>query len=206
MWKRLSLPHLIIMPRVKTFDEKEILTKAMNLFWKQGYSATSIQDLVSHLGINRASLYDTFGDKEQLFKKSFELYRKTNKEILVQFLERRPNVKEGFSELFENAIQEAVIDKDKKGCFVVNTTTELIPNDDENLLQILESNKKDFELIFYEYLKKGKENGQLKTSQDLKSLASLFFTLYNGIRVVSKVSPNKKNLMDSINVALSLLV
>ncbi|WP_460601774.1 helix-turn-helix domain-containing protein, partial [Flexivirga lutea] len=47
------------MPRVKSFDEKEVLAKAMCLFWKQGYSATSVQDLVSQLGINRASLYDT---------------------------------------------------------------------------------------------------------------------------------------------------
>lgn len=193
------------MPRVKTFDENEVLTKAMNLFWKQGYSATSVQDLVSHIGINRASLYDTFGDKEQLFKKSFELYRKSNKEGLIQFFQDRPDVKTGFSELFENAIQEAVIDKDRKGCFVVNTTTELIPND-ENLLDILESNKQDFETIFYEYLKKGKENGQLKTTQNLKSVASLFYTLYNGIRVVSKVRPDKKKLADSINIALSLLV
>ena len=192
------------MPRVKTFDENEVLTKAMNLFWKRGYAATSVQDLVSCLGINRASLYDTFGDKKQLFKKSFELYRTTNKEGLVQFFKSRPNVKEGFAELFQNAIQEAITDKDRKGCFVVNTTTELIPND-ENLLEILESNKKDIEIIFYEYLKKGKESGQLITTQNLKSVASLFYILYNGIRVVSKVSTDKKKLNDSVNVALALL-
>jgi len=192
------------MPRVKTFDENEVLTKAMNLFWKRGYAATSVQDLVTCLGINRASLYDTFGDKEQLFKKSFELYRTTNKEGLIQFFKSRPYVKEGFSELFQNAIQEAITDKDRKGCFVVNTTTELIPND-ENLLEILESNKKDIEIIFYEYLKKGKESGQLITTQNLKSVASLFYILYNGIRVVSKVSTDKKKLNDSVNVALALL-
>jgi len=192
------------MPRVKTFDKNEVLTKAMNLFWKQGYSATSVQDLVSCLGINRASLYDTFGDKEQLFKKSFELYRRTNKDGLIQFFQSRPSVKEGFAELFQKAIQEAITDKDRKGCFVVNTTTELIPND-KNLLEILESNKKDFETIFYEYLKKGKEDGQLKTTQNLKSVASLFYTLYSGIRVVSKVSTDNKKLIDSVNVALSLL-
>lgn len=192
------------MPRVKLFDEKEVLAKAMNLFWKQGYSATSVQDLVSHLGINRASLYDTFGDKEQLFKKSFELYRKTNLEGLRQFFQNHPNVKEGFSKLFENAIQEAVLDKDRKGCFVVNTTTELIPND-HDLLSVLEGNRQDFEMLFYEYLKQGKDSGQLKTNQDLKSLAALFYTLYNGIRVVSKVNPEKKKLSDTINVALSLL-
>jgi len=192
------------MPRVKLFDENEVLAKAMNLFWKQGYFSTSIQDLVNYLGINRASLYDTFGGKEQLFKKAFELYRNTNIESLTVFFENRPNIKEGFSELFENTIQQAITDKDKKGCFVVNTTTELIPSDDI-LLTILEKNKKTFENLFFEYLKKGKQNGQLKTNKDLKSIASLLFTLYNGLRVVSKIKPNKKELSNSINIALSLL-
>jgi len=193
------------MPRIKLFDENEVLTKAMNLFWKQGYSATSIQDLVSHLGINRASIYDTFGDKNRLFKKSFELYRKQNSERLIQFFENRPDIKVGFFELFDNAIKEAVNDKDNKGCFVVNTSTELTPND-ESLYQVLESNRQDFINIFFEYLKKGKQTGQLETSQDLKSLATLFYTLYNGIRVVSKIRANQKELTDSINIALKLLV
>jgi TetR/AcrR family transcriptional repressor of nem operon len=193
------------MPRVKQFDENEVLTKAMNLFWKQGYSATCVRDLVSHLGINRASLYDTFGDKEQLFKKSFELYRKTSMEGLALFFQSQPNVRDGFSKLFNIAIEEAILDKDRKGCFVVNITTELIPND-ESLLKVLESNKQDIENLFYEYLKKGKEKGQLKDSKDLKSISSLFYTLYSGIKVVSKIETNKKELTNSVNLALSLLV
>ena len=192
------------MPRVKLFDENEVLTKAMNLFWKQGYAATSVQDLVNHLGINRASLYDTFGDKEQLFRKSFELYRKTNIEGLKQFLGRHEDIREGFTKLFDNAIQEAVTDKDRKGCFVVNTTTELVPND-ESITQVLEKNKIDFEDIFLEFLKKGREAGQFNTTKDLRSIAALFYTLYNGLRVVSKVQPDKKKLTDTVKVALSLL-
>jgi len=192
------------MPRVKLFDEQEVLTKAMNLFWKQGYAATSVQDLVSHLGINRASLYDTFGDKEQLFRKSFELYRKANIKGLKQFLGSHEDIREGFAKLFDKAIQEAIEDTDRKGCFVVNTTTELVPND-ESITEVLESNKSDFEYIFLEYLQKGVESGQIKTNLDLKSIAALFYTLYNGLRVVSKVQPDKKSLTQSVNVALSVL-
>jgi TetR/AcrR family transcriptional repressor of nem operon len=192
------------MPRVKLFDENEVLTKAMNLFWKQGYAATSVQDLVSHLGINRASLYDTFGDKEQLFRKSFELYRKTNIEGLKQFLGGHKDIREGFTKLFDNAIQEAITDKDRKGCFVVNTTTELVPND-ESIAEVLQSNKHEFENIFLEYLKKGEDAGQIKTDQNLESIAALFYTLYNGLRVVSKVQPDKKSLSQSVKVALSVL-
>lgn len=192
------------MPRVKLFDENAVLSKAMHLFWKQGYAATSVQDLVTHLGINRASLYDTFGDKEKLFKKAFEHYRKTNIDGLNQFFKNQPDVKSGFKKLFDIAIDEAICDTENRGCFVVNTTTELVPGDDV-LLDILERNKQDIQAIFYNYLQKGKDSGQLKTVQDLKSLASLFYTLYAGLRVISKVRPDKKELSESIKLALSLL-
>tara|TARA_E500000318_G_C3555754_1_gene211010 strand:+ start:827 stop:1525 length:699 start_codon:yes stop_codon:yes gene_type:complete len=205
LWKRIFyVSTFFVMPRVKLFDEDEVLTKAMNLFWKQGYSATSIQDLVVHLGINRASLYDTFGDKEKLFKKSFELYRKKSIDKIRQLFQNQPNVKEGFSELFNNALSEALLDKDRKGCFAVNNTTELIPNKD-SCLEVLSSNRRDFEKLFYEYLKKGQSKGQLKECKDLRSLASFLYIIYNGLLVVSKIHTNKKELADSVNLALSLL-
>lgn len=192
------------MPRVKLFDEKEVLTKAMYLFWRQGYCDTSVQDLVNHLGINRASIYDTFGDKKQLFKKSFALYRALNLEGIIQFFENEPNIKNGFSKLFAIAIEEAISDKDNKGCFVVNTITELIPND-KSLLKTLENNKEKFENIFYNYLLEGQKSGQLDTNKDLRALTTLMYTLYNGIRVVSKIKPDKAALSNSITIALSLL-
>ena len=192
------------MPRVKLFDQQEVLTKAMNLFWKQGYSATSVQDLVSHLGINRASLYDTFGDKEKLFLKAFQNYRKTNTEGIIQFLESQDNVKEGFRQLFEMAIEDSVNDQEKKGCFVVNTTTELIPCD-KKIFEIIQENRKTFEAIFLNYLKSGEVKGQFKKGKDLPAIATLLFTLYNGLKVVSKVNSNKKELSNSINQVLSLL-
>lgn len=193
-----------IMPRIKLFDENEVLTKAMNLFWKQGYSATSVQDLVSHIGINRASLYDTFGDKEKLFKKAFELYRKQSIDKVCELFKNEPNVKEGFSRLFSEAINEALNDKDRKGCFAVNNTTELVPNN-ESCLDILSNNRQNFESLFYEYLLRGQKKGQLTECKNLKALASFLFVIYNGILVVSKIQPNKKELTDSVNLALSLL-
>ena len=193
-----------IMPRVKLFDEEEVLTKAMNLFWKQGYSATSIQDLVVHLGINRASLYDTFGDKEKLFKKSFERYRQEGLTKVSELFQNHPNVKEGFAQLFNNAVKDALLDKDKKGCFAVNNVTELVPND-ESFLEVLSNNRRDFENLFYKYLKKGQQEHQLNEGMDLKSLASFLFVVYNGILVVSKIQTSKKELTDSVNLALSLL-
>lgn len=198
------LPLFIIMPRVKQFNETDVLNKAMDLFWKQGYAATSISDLVSHLGINRASIYDTFGDKEQLFLKAFNHYRSTNQDAIESFLKSQQNIKEGFTSLFKMAIEEAIKDKDRKGCFVVNTTTELIPND-EKVTQLLEKNKEDFQAIFYRYLVLGQKKGQISQETDCKTTATLLFILYNGIRVVSKVERDRKVLLESISIVIKQL-
>ncbi len=106
--------------------------------------------------------------------------------------------------MFDIAIQEAIFDQEAKGCFVVNTTTELIPNN-ESLIQVIADNKRDFENLFYEYLKKGKDKEQLKTNQDLWSLAALLFVLCNGIKVVSKINLEKQKLKSSIDLALTLV-
>ena len=192
------------MPRVKLFDEQEVLSKAMNLFWKQGYSATSVQDLVSHLGINRASLYDTYGDKDQLFKRAFELYREKSKTSLNKLLQSYPIIKEGFKALFSNTIEEAVSDSDCKGCFVVNTTTEMLPGDSE-LLQVIERNKQDVEELFHGYIRQGLDQGQFETDMSPEDLASYFYTVFSGLRVVSKINPDKAMLHKSVNVSLSVL-
>lgn len=192
------------MPRVKKFDEQDILERAMQLFWEKGFSATSIQDLVTRLGVNRASLYDTYGGKDELFKKSFKFYRKNNTESLREFLSNQPDVKEGLKLLFDKAIDESINDPARKGCFVVNATTELVPGDKE-MHAILLENKKTFEQIFYDYLKKGEAENQFKSGKDLKAIASLIFTLYNGFKVVSKVEPQKEEMSNTISLALSLL-
>jgi len=192
------------MPKVKLFDENEVLDKAMKLFWKKGYHATSVQDLVSHLEINRASLYDTYGNKEQLFNKSLALYRKSTIDGITQIFESHSNVMDGFKELFDLSIKEVIKDKEFKGCFFVNTTTELIPND-EKVHKVFKRVKRDFEDLFYKYLKKGKDSGELRTDHDLKSLASMLFMLYNGMKVVSKINPKKEELKNSVELAMTLI-
>ena len=62
------------MPRAKCFDRNDALEKAMKAFWSRGYEATSMQDLVDCMGINRGSLYNTFGGKHELFLEALDHY------------------------------------------------------------------------------------------------------------------------------------
>ncbi|KQC30337.1 TetR/AcrR family transcriptional regulator [Flagellimonas eckloniae] len=192
------------MPRIKQFDEKEILNKAMELFWEKGFHATSIQSLVSHLGINRASLYDTFGGKDELFNRAFEEYRNTAGKQLKSIFDKESTVREGIKKLFDVAIEEAITDEARKGCFVVNTTTELIPGD-EALRKVIQDNNINVQRLFINYIQKGIDKGEFKASKDAKSIGLMLFTLYSGLRVVAKVdaAPNKLRLM--VNAGLSVL-
>ena len=176
----------------------------MELFWKKGYAATSVQDLVQALGINRASLYTTFGDKEQLFQKAFDLYRATNIAGLKRFFSHEPNVKQGFQKLFAMALANGASDADRKGCFVVNTTTELMPHD-TTMRGILKKNQELFTGLFKDYLEMGEEKGQFARGKDLQALASLLFLIYNGIKVVTMTDPDTQQLLRSVKEVLSLL-
>ncbi len=192
------------MPRIKSFDENVVLEKAMNLFWKKGFYATSMQDLVTHLEINRASIYDTYGDKMQLFLRAFTHYRKTSLSSLRTFLYSQHSVKEGFKNLFLNIADEAESDKDHKGCLVVNTATELAAHD-EVIKSIIQNNQKTFVNLFKDHLKTGVENGEISPEKDLESLALFLFTLNNGIKVLNRTYDSKNNLKKMVENALTIL-
>ena len=193
------------MPRSKTFDKEVVLNKAMELFWEKGFHATSIQDLVTHLGINRASLYDTFGDKEALFKASIEAYIERNQNNLKNFLSQYDNVVDGMRSLFHTGIDVALADKDcVKGCFVVNITTELLPGKGE-MEDLLQANMKSFIKVISQAIKTGQSQGQINQDINPKDFAKLLFSFNNGLHVVAKLTPSKRELKDQIDAILVLL-
>jgi TetR/AcrR family transcriptional regulator, transcriptional repressor for nem operon len=192
------------MPKDKLFDRGEVLHKAMELFWTYGFHATSIEKMVNYLGVNRASLYDTYGSKRKLFDESLDLYCSLNKNGTQAFLEGQTKVKAGFRKLLEMSILDTIKDTDKKGCFVVNTTTEFIPGDDD-MKKILAKNRSSYEKIFYDFLLMGQSSGEISKKKDLKAIASLIYTIFSGIKVVAKTDPNRKKLLASVDLALCSL-
>ena len=140
------------MPRVKLFDEEEVLEKAMLLFWKKGYHATSIQDLAKFLKINRASLYDTYGGKKKLFDRAFNLYRTSGKERQIELLNTQISIKDTLRNIFQDTINYDFSDCDHKGCFIANTTTEMLPEDHE-LQKIITQDRITMELFLHDPIK-----------------------------------------------------
>src|SRR6185295_12348945 len=113
------------MARQKEFDREEVLHKAMEVFWSRGYEAASIQGLIEHMGINRQSLYDTFGDKHSLYLLALDRYCDAECRRVSQLLERPGSVKKTLRQLFEDVIERALCDGQRRGCFMGNAMSEL---------------------------------------------------------------------------------
>ncbi|MRX68252.1 TetR family transcriptional regulator [Flavobacterium resistens] len=185
------------MARTKEFNEDQALDKAIEIFWHKGYNGTSAQDLVTHLGLSRSSLYDTFGDKQKLFVKSLQRYQQQNEESLKLLFENAENIKTALTEIFKQAVVESLQDRITKGCFMVNSAVELAMHDPE-IGKIVHDNQKAVEEVFYQAIKKGQEYGQISDKQEARSLARFIFNNYSGIRVLARAGERDKQVYDDI--------
>jgi len=192
------------MARTKAFDEQEVLKKAMTLFWKQGFHATSMQDLVEHIGINRASIYDTYGDKETLYRKSVLLYQKMNHDRIRKFLYQNKEVREGIRKLFDESIDQNLNDPDRKGCFMVNTTTEMSGINNE-FSDLALQNQQAMEQIFTDYLAMGMASNQLPASLNVNAAAGYLYAVNSGLMVLARVHNSREKLISVTETALQIL-
>ena len=119
------------MPWEKQFDVDQALAKAMQAFWARGYEATSMQDLVTCMGLNRGSLYATFGDKRSLFIQALRHYRTVHLHDWVAALSRAHGPRDTIIAAFDQAIATVVEGGSRDGCLLVNTALELSPHDEE---------------------------------------------------------------------------
>ncbi|MDB5134354.1 MAG: comR 2 [Mucilaginibacter sp.] len=192
------------MARTKDFDESEVLTKAMHLFWHKGYNGTSMQDLVDGLGISRSSLYDTYGDKHTLFIKSLESYKESASNKMCTIVSGPASAKDAIKQLLQLTTIELIDDNQHKGCFMTNAAIEVAPHDTE-VSNMICQNDQQIENAFYGAIKKGQASGEITSKQDARALARFIFNNVKGIRVSAKSTTDKNIFDDIINLTMSVL-
>jgi TetR/AcrR family transcriptional regulator, transcriptional repressor for nem operon len=192
------------MARPKAFDRTEMLDKAMELFWYRGYEATSIHDLLEHLGINRQSLYDTFGDKHTLFLEALNRYKELGQTPMVEILEGPGSGKEAIARVFRQTVQSYAQDRPRCGCFVVNSTIELAPHNPEVAQCVVASFERTQQALSCA-LTRAKAQGELYTQHDLEGLARFLTTMLQGLHVAAKAGTDLVQLHEVARIALSIL-
>jgi TetR/AcrR family transcriptional repressor of nem operon len=192
------------MARKKDFDEDELLGKAAELFWRKGYNATSAQDLVDCLGINRSSLYNTYVDKRTLFKKSLSQYQTKQTGAMLGMLAKAKDPEATINQIFEDLIKESIEDQLLKGCFMVNTAVELAGQDKE-IGDMVNNNNLSVEDALTKLIENGQQQGQFSIKKTARTLARFVFANITGVRVAARTGAGEQTLRDIVDVAIAAL-
>jgi TetR/AcrR family transcriptional repressor of nem operon len=192
------------MARTKDFDENEVLTKAIQIFWHKGYNGTSMQDLVDGLGISRSSLYDTFTDKHTLFVKALESYRNSGAAKIQTLIAQAGSAKEAVQKLLEYTTKDLLDDGQQKGCFMVNANVELATHDTE-VNKLLCQNDQQMEDAFLQVIQKGKDSGEIKSLLEARALARFIMNTVKGMQVTVKSTTDQAVFNDIIRLTVSVL-
>ena len=192
------------MARHKEFERDEALQKAMEVFWTRGYEATSMQNLVEHMGINRQSLYDTFGDKHSLYLEALDRYQQVESRKLFELIEKPGSVKKAFRQLFSGVIEGSLGDGERRGCLMNNAMSELASRCAATA-EKTRHNMAAIEEAFYRALLRGKKEGELKGVREPRAMARFLYNSFQGLVLMSKATQDRKTLEDVVKVTLSVL-
>jgi TetR/AcrR family transcriptional repressor of nem operon len=189
--------------RTKEFDEDAVLLKAMRLFWEQGYEKTSMMDLVSHMGVHKRSMYDTFGDKHSLYIKAIKRYSEMIEQSVKRSMKGARSAEEAIKLLLETVIRREE-EESPKGCLMVNTAVELAPHDSESRAWVNQS-LTDSEQLIRELIEEGQQSGEIDKTLNAEWLSYYFNNAFTGLRIMAKVTDDREKLKQIIETTMSIL-
>jgi TetR/AcrR family transcriptional repressor of nem operon len=192
------------MARHKEFDREEALDRAMAAFWSKGYAATSIAHLVAHMGIQRGSLYGTFGDKRRLFLAALDRYQRVVARELFEALDAPGSGLEAIRRFFRLRIEGSLDRRRPPGCLVTNSAIELARRDRAAAAKVGRSLAR-IETAFLRALQRARAEGELSASQDLRALARFLTSSAQGLSVMARAARDRAALEDVVGIVLSVL-
>lgn len=193
------------MARPVEFDESKVLTNAMEQFWKEGYEASSVQKLLDCTGINRGTLYNSFGDKDTFFKSCVDQYNGILQEQIDNSLR---NESLGPWEAITALFTETVVDVTNKhralGCLLVNSLCESI-NYQKDIKRIVRASLANIRKPLVVRLKEAQKKGKLKKGVSVEFAADVIMNTLHGIRVNSRDGKNAKQLSELAKFTINSL-
>lgn len=175
------------MARQKAYKEEEVIEKAMNLFWRNGYETTSTRMLEKEMGINQFSIYSSFSNKQGVLLQSIKQYKNKLKPI-IEKLKESLNGTEGIKQYFYDFIEFTKHDNISRGCLIVNTVNELGEKIDSLIMSEI--------IKFVEYrddiFKKKLESNSEKNAETILRQTNFLSISMGGLAIACKVNEQKQ--------------
>lgn len=184
------------------FDVDEALDQMLNVFWRQGFRATTTKQLAKSAGLAEGSLFNTFGSKQEVYIRTLERYRQHSR-YLFDLIELDPSPVHGFAKYWQ-AIAARASDKSRvNGCMITNATIE--QSQDPKISAFIESVHRENERFFKKQLDRAIALGELKPHTDTRALAQFLHHSVQGIRVLSRINPSKQKMRNIVSSVMSVL-
>ena len=188
--------------RPRRFDRDEALRRAMTVFWARGYEGTSVSDLTAAMGINKPSLYGTFGCKEALFREAIALYDEVEGEAIQRALDDEPTARAAIEAVLRiNALSYACPEK-PHGCMIVLSALLGTP-ENEQVRRFLTETRKAGEEAFRERIARGMAAGDVPAGADARTLAAFYTTVLQGLSVQARDGASPAALNAIVDCAMA---
>ncbi len=188
------------MARTKEFSPDEALQSAMEVFWQKGYEATSMRDLLERTKLHKASLYQTFGNKERLFISAL-------KRFCMSALEPFKAISKSatpLSDLKQLMLTVCSSPDPSNGCMLANTAAEVATRND-NIAAVVQDSLNKRQQMLRAILIQAQDVGELSKAADVKVLAEYLNTFLMGFGVMMRMNTDKRQMVQTLETAFAQL-
>ena len=191
--------------RPRAYQPEVALARALDVFWKEGFAGTSLDDLSAATGMNRPSLYGAFGDKRELYIKSYEAYRDRARQRMGEAFAAELPMREMLERIYAIALDMYLSGKDgPRGCFTVMTAASEAVFD-PSIRDLVTTGLVETDRFFARIFKRAQERGELSAAADPKVLAQLASATLHTIAVRARAQVSRAELDAIVQGALDVI-
>jgi AcrR family transcriptional regulator len=185
--------------RPRSFDRGRALERAMHVFWRQGYEATSVSDLTRAMGINPPSLYAAFGDKEQLYLEALGRYQQRRVESMAKWFDEEPTAKAAVRRLLTEAATELARAGAPRGSMLVLSAMQC---SSDALQAKLAERRASVRAILKARIDRGLHEGELARGTDTDALVDFYSAVFQGMSLQARAGASRKRLLATAALAM----
>jgi TetR/AcrR family transcriptional repressor of nem operon len=186
------------------FDPDMALESAMHVFLRQGYEASSLQDLISAMGLSKSSFYQTFESKQVLFKRCIQFYRQGLIDELQLKLSKTDSGKAFIQTLFRGVAKETSGTDGRRGCLLMNTASEFAQTDPA-IAELVSNSINKLTQVFEKAIEQGQQQGDIPADKNKHALANYLVSSMSGLKNMVKAGADSKSIKQTADIVLSVL-
>jgi TetR/AcrR family transcriptional regulator, transcriptional repressor for nem operon len=193
------------MPRLREFDPQTVLAEATQIFWRNGYADTSMEDIVSETGVSRYGLYGTFGNKKELLVAAIRHYEQAMGLLLMSGLHRSDAGLAEIVDYWRTIGEHAKDEQFCAGCLIVNVSVEVAPHDEDVSAEVQRIDK-DHQALFARAIRNGQSNGDIPGHVDPDASSLMMVALARGLALMVRAGTNADALWPAVDATLATLI